>query len=115
MTILYGIKNCDTVKKAQKWLNTNQIDFTFHDFKTQGLSENLLSTMLKHSNWETLLNKRSTTYRNMPDAFKKNLNAENVFNAIMEQPTLIKRPLLTCNNELYVGFTTENYQRIFQQ
>ncbi len=114
MTILYGIKNCDTVKKAQKWLNAQHIDYTFHDFKTQGLTEQLLTALLSNSNWDTMLNKRSTTYRNMPDSFKNNLTADTIFNAVIEQPTLLKRPLLAYNNQLHVGFKLDTYQRIFQ-
>ncbi len=115
MTTLYGIKNCDSVKKAQKWLSTKSIDFIFHDFKTQGLSETLLTSLLSNSNWEAMLNKRSTTYRNLPESFKNNLSSDNIFNAVIEQPTLLKRPLLAINNQLHVGFKAEHYQRIFEQ
>ena len=115
MTILYGIKNCDTVKKAQKWLSSQNIDFTFYDFKTQGLSPVLLNSLLTHSSWEIMLNKRSTTFRNMPESFKTELTPERIFEAVIEQPTLLKRPLLVIDEQLYVGFKAENYERIFQQ
>jgi arsenate reductase len=113
MTTLYGIKNCDSVKKAQKWLSAQSIDYTFHDFKTQGLSETLLTSLLTQSNWEAMLNKRSTTYRNLPETFKSNLTSDNIFEAVIAQPTLLKRPLLAINNQLHVGFKAEQYQRIF--
>ena len=114
MTILYGIKNCDTVKKTQKWLAEQSIKYTFHDFKVQGLSDELLSSMVDKSNWETMLNKRSTTFRNLPDNIKNNLTPEVIFTAVITQPTLLKRPLLLLNDNLHVGFKPEHYQEIFQ-
>lgn len=112
MTTLYGIKNCDTVKKAIKWLNANNVEFTFHDFKVEGLSEELLLSMVEMSAWDTLINKRSTTFRNLAADIKENLNDENAKKAILAQPTLIKRPVLIINNTLHVGFKPEVYQEI---
>lgn len=113
MITLYGINNCDTVKKAQKWLNANNINYVFHDFKKQGISEELLSQFVSNKPWSELLNKRSTTFRQLPEEIKNNLTDEVMFNAVLEQPTLLKRPLLDTNNELHLGFKEAQYQELF--
>ena len=113
MTTLYGIHNCDTVKKTQKWLTVNNIGFTFHDFRKDGFTESLLTQFFELIDFTELLNKRSTTYRNLDESIKNNLSKENVFNAMLEQPTLIKRPVLIKDGKLTVGFKADNYQAIF--
>jgi len=113
MTIIYGIKNCDTVKKTLKWLDNQEIQYTFHDFKTQGLSEELLSSFINKSDWSLLLNKRSTTFRNLTDEIKENLTDQVMFDAILSQPTLLKRPVLIHNDTLSVGFKEQQYQELF--
>ena len=113
MTTLYGIKNCDTVKKARKWLDDNNIDYVFHDFRVDGLSNELLSDLAKKSDWHSLVNKRSTTFRNLPDDVKSNLTDEVAFSTVLEQPTLLKRPLLLINDDLHLGFKAPHYQEIF--
>jgi len=113
MITLYGIKNCDTVKKTLKWLEGQKIQYIFHDFKIQGLSEALLNEYIKQSDWSVLLNKRSTTFRNLPSEIKDNLTDDVIFNAVIAQPTLLKRPVLIHNNELHVGFKEQQYQEIF--
>ena len=115
MTQIYGIKNCDTVKKAIKWLDNNNITYDFHDFKTGGLTESLLTTFTTRADWIELINKRSTTYRNLPDNIKNNLTPEAAKAAVLEQPTLLKRPLLIINDQLYLGFKPETYQSIFAE
>ena len=105
MTSIYGINNCDTVKKAIKWLDKNNISYVFHDFKKQGLTNELLSSFVQNSEWKLLINKRSTTFRNLSDAVKENLsdNIDNdvAFDTIFEQPTLLKRPVLIHNHQLH--------------
>ena len=113
MTIVYGIKNCDTVKKTLKWLDSQEIQYTFHDFKTHGLSEELLSSFNKQSDWSVLLNKRSTTFRNLPNEIKENLTEQVMFDAVLAQPTLLKRPVLIHKNVLSVGFKEQQYQELF--
>ena len=113
MIILYGINNCDTVKKAQKWLKNKEVAFTFHDFKKQGLSPELLTQLVSQGDWATLLNKRSTTFRQLPDEIKNNLTPDIIFKAVLEQPTLLKRPLLQFNAQLHLGFKDEQYQGLF--
>ncbi|WDE07656.1 Spx/MgsR family RNA polymerase-binding regulatory protein [Thalassomonas viridans] len=113
MTVIYGINNCDTVKKALKWLKENDIEHTFYDFKKQELTPELLTSFVKKSDWANLLNKRSTTFRNLPAEIKDNLTEENMFKAVMEQPTLLKRPLLAINDQLHLGFKDASYQELF--
>ena len=114
MTILYGIKNCDTVKKARKWLEQHTIAYQFHDFRADGLTQDLLQTLIDHADLSLLLNKRSTTFRNLADDIKNNLTDEVVIKAILEQPTLLKRPLLLNENKLTIGFKDDVYQTTFK-
>lgn len=113
MITLYGIKNCDTVRKASKWLTQQGIEFELYDFKQQSLTPQLLNEFVEKSNWSLLLNKRSTSFRNLPDEIKNNLTNEVIFEAVLEQPTLLKRPLLPLNGELNLGFSADKYQALF--
>lgn len=113
MTIIYGIKNCDTVKKARKWLEEQNIPYEFHDFRENGLSSELLTSLVEKSDWQLLLNKRSTTFRNLSDDIKNNLTDHVMFDEVLKQPTLLKRPLLFVNDELHLGFKPVQYQEIF--
>ncbi|WP_286232582.1 ArsC family reductase [Thalassotalea sediminis] len=113
MTTLYGIKNCDTVKKARKWLDEQNITYQFHDLRIDGLDNNQLQLFVEKSSWDTLLNKRSTTFRNLADDIKANLSDSVASEQVLLQPTLLKRPLLLINDELHVGFKKEKYQEIF--
>ena len=110
MTTIYGIKNCDTVKKSLKWLEKNNVEFSFHDFRVDGLTPELLTHFVERSSWDVLLNKRSTTFRNLPAAIKNNLTDDVMFNAVIEQPTLLKRPILIKNDTTCVGFKDDLYQ-----
>ena len=122
---IFGINNCDTVKKSLKWLVANNIDHQFYDFKKQPLTKELLTRFVQLDDWSTLLNKRSTTYRNLSDDIKNNLTDEVAFEQVLAQPTLLRRPLLLVqskeqsnesesNIQLYLGFKAESYQNIFQ-
>lgn len=118
---LYGINNCDTVKKAQKWLAANDINYAFFDFKKQPLTNELLAKFVELNDWSTLLNKRSTTFRNLSDEIKNNLTNEVAFEQVLAQPTLLKRPILLIETEacqslqqLHLGFKADSYQDIFQ-
>lgn len=118
---LYGINNCDTVKKALKWLVSHNIEHKFYDFKKQPLTRELLSSFVQLNDWSTLLNKRSTTYKNLSNDIKNNLTDEVAFEQVLLQPTLLKRPLLLIqsneeenNTQLHLGFKTDIYQDIFQ-
>tara|TARA_R110000737_G_scaffold318972_2_gene329995 strand:+ start:9459 stop:9803 length:345 start_codon:yes stop_codon:yes gene_type:complete len=110
MTILYGIKNCDSVKKAKKWLEQEHIPYQFHDFRIDGLSSELLQEFITSADLTLLLNKRSTTFRNLTDDIKNNLTDQVMAEIILAQPTLIKRPLLKHNQAFLIGFKDSQYQ-----
>lgn len=122
---LFGINNCDTVKKSIKWLNTHKINYEFYDFKKQPLTPQLLTLFVQLNDWSTLVNKRSTTFRNLSEEIKNNLTDEIAFEQVLAQPTLLKRPLLLIQTDigdnstsetqsLYLGFKEADYQKIFQ-
>ena len=110
---VYGIKNCDTVKKSIKWLAANNINHQLYDFKNQPLTAELLTKFVSESDWSLLLNKRSTTFRNLPDAIKNNLTDDVMFATALEQPTLLKRPLISIDGQLHLGFKESQYQTLF--
>lgn len=111
---LYGIKNCDSVKKARKFLAQHNADYEFHDFREEGLSEAQLRQWLKQQPLDVLLNKRSTTWKQLADDVKSNLDEESAIQIMLSQPTLIKRPVLEANNELLVGFKDSSYQALIK-
>ncbi len=111
--VLYGIKNCDTVKKARLWLDRQQIVYIFHDFRVDGLDKKMLKEFLNHVDWETLLNRRGTTWRKIPEEKKENLNKTKVLELMLEHPTIIKRPVLSYDKNISVGFTEDHYKKIF--
>jgi arsenate reductase (glutaredoxin) len=112
MIILYGIKNCDTVKKAREWLANNKVDYHFHDFRADGLNKNKVNDWITEIGLEALVNKRSTTWKELPDITKNNFNEENAAAIIVAQPTLIKRPLLDTGTHKYLGFKDHEYTKI---
>lgn len=109
---LYGIKNCDTVKKARKWLDDHSVSYTFHDFRVEGLNKNLINNFLKQIDTETLINKRGTTWRKLSDEEKAIKNKTQAIELMIENPTIIKRPVLATNGKLTVGFSNEVYESI---
>jgi len=116
---LYGINNCDTVKKALKWLNAENISHEFYDFKKQPLTPELVQEFANLSDWSQLLNKRSTTYRNLSDNIKKNMSDDVAYEQVLLQPTLLKRPLLLIESnqqgkQLHLGFKAPVYQELFK-
>ncbi|WP_432470887.1 ArsC family reductase [Amphritea sp. HPY] len=113
MTTLYGIPNCDTVKKAQRWLQANGIEFSFHDFRKDGLEQQQLEQWAATLGWETLLNKRSTSWRQLDDEIKNNIDEQSAIREMLISPTLIKRPLLELNGQYQVGFKEANYASLF--
>jgi len=110
MNTLYGIKNCDTVKKARKWLEVNEVHYQFHDFRTDGLNADLIDRWFEAVDWESLVNKRSTTWRQLDDAQKEELSEQSARGLLLENPTLIKRPVLDNGISILVGFSEESYQ-----
>ena len=113
MTTLFGIKNCDTVKKARKWLESQGVDYQFHDFRVDGLNQAQVERWVAELGWETLVNKRSTTWKQLDAAARESLNDQSVVAVILENPTLIKRPLLDTGDTRRVGFKETDYQQLF--
>ena len=107
---IYGIRNCDTMKKARRWLDSNGVDYAFHDYKTAGVSGTLLRAWSRKVGWETLLNRAGTTFRKLPEADKSNLTEARAIDLMLAQPSMIKRPVLDADGEIIVGFRQEQYQ-----
>jgi Spx/MgsR family transcriptional regulator len=114
MTTLYGIKNCDTIKKAKAWLTANQVEFSFHDYRQDGLDKEWLEQAEHALGWQQILNKRGTTFRQLSDEQKHNLDKTAAIALMLEQPAMIKRPILIHNNQYYLGFKAPQYSEIFQ-
>ena len=107
---IYGIKNCDTMKKARAWLDRHGVDYAFHDYKTAGIARERLAQWEKKIGWETLLNRAGTTFRKLPDQDKTALNAKKALALMLAQPSMIKRPVLDLGGgKLLVGFQPEIY------
>ncbi|MCK8129300.1 ArsC family reductase [Pseudoalteromonas sp. 2CM39R] len=113
MTIMYGISNCDTIKKAKKYLTDNNQEFTFHDYRKDGISAELVNEFAAHIDWQDLVNKRGTTYRQLSDEQKQNLDKESALALLVEQPAMIKRPVLVYNGQYHLGFKAAQYDEIF--
>ncbi len=113
MTILYGIKNCDTVKKARSWLDSHGVAYHLHDFRVDGLKKEQIVEWSTQLGWEALLNRRSTTWRQLSDEVKNGLDKAQAIELMLENPTLIKRPLLKQDGNYYVGFKDAEYKKLF--
>jgi arsenate reductase len=109
--IIYGIKNCDTMKKARAWLDGHGVGYDFHDYKTAGISKEKLKGWSDKVGWETLLNRAGTTFRKLPDADKDGLNERKAIALMLAQPSMIKRPVLEAGGKLLVGFKPEQYEK----
>ncbi len=115
MTTLFGIKNCDTVKKARRWLDEHGIDYRFHDLRADGLEAKQLQAWITDVGWETLLNRRGTTWRQLPEAEREGVDAARAARLMLSQPTLIKRPVLdTGKGPVHVGFKPADYEDVFK-
>ena len=108
-TIIYGIKNCDTMKKARTWLESNGVAYEFHDYKNSGIDAARLAAWAKIVGWETLLNRAGTTFRKLPDKEKQNVDEAKAIKLMLGQPSMIKRPVLERGKTLLVGFSPEKY------
>lgn len=115
MTTLFGIKNCDTVKKARRWLDAEGIDYQFHDFRGDGITSEQVISWISAIGIEKLINKRSTTWKTLSDEQKEALDDDTALTLILEHPTLIKRPLLALGAHFHVGFSEKAYTPIFSQ
>src|SRR6187431_2592562 len=111
-TMLYGIKNCDTMKKARSWLEEHNVEYAFHDYKAEGIDKVRLQGWIKAAGWETLLNRAGTTFRKLPDAEKQDIDEKRAIALMLEQPSMIKRPVLERGRKLLVGFSPEKYSAL---
>lgn len=107
---LYGIRNCDTMKKARLWLEAHGVEYVFHDYKTQGIERRRLEQWCGKLGWEALLNRAGTTYRKLPETDKRALDERRALALMLAQPSLIKRPVLDVGGRLLVGFKPELYE-----
>src|SRR5215475_12711584 len=110
---IYGIKNCDTMKKARAWLDGRGVAYAFHDYKAAGIDRGRLESWSREVGWETLLNRAGTTFRALPDKDKTGLTDKKAIALMMAQPSMIKRPVLDVGGELLVGFKPEQYAKAF--
>ncbi len=110
---IYGIKNCDTMKKARLWLDSHGVAYGFHDYKASGVARSNLERWVAALGWEAVLNRSGTTFRALPDAQKTNLDADKAVALMLAQPSMIKRPMLDINGKLLAGFKPELYQAAF--
>jgi arsenate reductase len=108
---IYGIKNCDTMKKARAWLDSHGVAYSFHDYKTEGIERSRLVKWAKEVGWETLLNRAGTTFRKLDDADKDKLTETKAIALMLAQPSMIKRPVLDLGSQLLVGFKPEIYAK----
>jgi arsenate reductase len=110
---IYGIKNCDTMKKARVWLDGRGIAYAFHDYKASGVTREALERWVAELGWETVLNRSGTTFRALPDEAKADLDAGKGIDLMLAQPSMIKRPVLDVDGRLVAGFKPDIYQSLF--
>jgi arsenate reductase len=109
---LYGIKNCDTMKKAWTWLDSHGVAYDFHDYKKQGIDRTRLEDWVRQLGWEVLLNRAGTTFKKLPDADKQGIDEAKAIALMLAQPSMIKRPVLEKDGRLVVGFKPETYAEL---
>jgi Spx/MgsR family transcriptional regulator len=113
MTTIYGIKNCDTMKRARAWLDGHTVDYDFHDYKSHGIDRPTLEGWVKKLGWDVLLNRAGTTFRKLPDTDKEDLTEKKAIALMLAQPSMIKRPVLEAKGKFTVGFRPEDYKKLF--
>ena len=114
MTVtMYGITNCDTIKKARKWLEAHQVEYVFHDYRKDGLTASQLSAWCDELGYDALVNRRGTTWRKLPDETKNNLDQATAKQVMLDNPAIIKRPLLDTGKERILGFSEQQYAALF--
>ena len=112
-TVTYGIKNCDTIKKMKKWLEAENIEYRFHDYRTDGLDQAMLEPFEAQLGWEAMVNKRGTTFRQLEEQEKANLDKDKALALLELHPAMVKRPILVHDNAFYIGFKPAQYEEIF--
>lgn len=114
MATLYGIKNCDTMKKALKWLDESGASYEFHDYKKQGTPRDIIAEAIKQCGWENLINRRGTTWRKLDEAVKNTMDENTALDIAIDNPSIIKRPLLSLDGKMTLGFKEDEYARFFK-
>jgi arsenate reductase len=112
MVKIYGIPNCDTMKNARRWLEANGIEYDFHDYKKLGVPEKNLKNWVNQAGWETILNKRGTTWRKLDDEVKDNIDETAAIQLMLDNPSIIKRPILESGKLLLIGFKQDEYRQL---
>ena len=110
---LYGIRNCDTMKKTRAWLDAHDVAYAFHDYKSEGIDRAHLEAWVQEAGWETVLNRAGTTFRKLPDAEREGVTEKKAIALMLAQPSMIKRPVLVNGKTLLVGFKPETYAAAF--
>jgi len=110
---IYGIKNCDTMKKARAWLDQRGVAYSFHDYKAAGVERGTIEGWARDVGWETLLNRAGTTFRALPEKEREGLTERKAIALMLAQPSMIKRPVLDVGGKLLVGFKPEQYEKTF--
>jgi len=113
MTTLYGIRNCDTIKKARRWLDENGIDYRFHDVRADGITRAELQHWMQSLDWEDLLNRRGTTWRKLPEPVRNGINKTTATSIMLDNPAIIKRPVVDTGSARHVGFSADRFTRLF--
>lgn len=113
-TTIFGIKNCDTIKKARRFMDEHNIEYQFHDYRTDGVDKKLITSWVKKHGWETVLNKRGTTWRQLDDMIKSATDESTVVDLLVEHPAMIKRPILVTGKQSLVGFSAESYTEMLK-
>lgn len=110
---LYGIANCDKIKKAKAWLQHRNVEFDFHDYRAQGISIEQIRNLADALGWDAMLNRRGTTWRNLPENTRANIDHDLAIEVMLQNPAIIKRPILAENKRLHLGFCDQQYAEIF--
>jgi arsenate reductase len=114
MIKIYGISNCDTMKKARRWLEDNGVEYSFHDYKKLGVPEEKLKSWVKQAGWENVLNKRGTTWRKLDDTIKNSMDEASAIKVMLNNTSIIKRPILESGRTLLIGFNEADYLQLIQ-
>lgn len=113
--VMYGIPNCDTIKKARNWLKQHDVDYRFHDYKKQGVEPAQLRLWVDQLGWENLINKRGTSWRKLDESTRMNMDNELAIKVMLDNPSIIKRPLLVVQEHILLGYDEVKYQQEFGQ
>jgi Spx/MgsR family transcriptional regulator len=111
---IYGIKNCDTMKKARSWLDEHDVAYDFHDYKAAGIDRAHLEKWTAEAGWETVLNRAGTTFRKLPEEARQDLDKDKAIALMIEQPSMIKRPVVEADGKLLIGFKPDSYADFFE-